>query len=39
VPLLDALPEATSLDTIPVLPILLGSEDVWQHNAQEWTKE
>jgi peptide/nickel transport system substrate-binding protein len=39
VPLLDALPLATDLASIPIHPIMLGGDDVWRYNPEEWTKE
>jgi peptide/nickel transport system substrate-binding protein len=38
VPQLDALPRATSLDTIPVAPVLVGSMDVWGYHQETWTR-
>jgi peptide/nickel transport system substrate-binding protein len=38
VPQLDKLPVATSLETIPVAPILLNAEEVWGYRQDEWTK-
>ncbi len=38
VPLLDDLPEATSLETIPVLPMISTTQDVWGYHMEAWTK-
>ncbi|MGH2562447.1 MAG: ABC transporter substrate-binding protein [Thermomicrobiales bacterium] len=37
VPQLDSLPRATSIETIPVAPILTNTQDVWSLHQEEWT--
>lgn len=39
VPLFEDMPIATSIDTIPIAPILLGSDEWLGYHQEAWTKE